>query len=203
MSTRMMASTAGSALVRAGIGRGAGQGSLVAAVMGGGSVETSVGTAVSSGCAGVDRGSLRTFLSTSGSGGGGGSPSSSSFSAPFPDPSVVGPRPTPGHFGFAIVPEKSAYVIERFGRFLTVLSPGLHLLIPLVDRIAYVHSLKEETIPIHRQAAITKDNVSLTMDGVLYIRVHDPVKASYGVELPLFCSPRPPVAPRRASRRSS
>ena len=133
--------------------------------------------------AGAGAGRRRTFLSTSG--GGGGAPASS-FSQPFPDPTAVAPRPTPGHFGFAIVPEKSAYVIERFGRFLTVLSPGLHLLIPVVDRIAYVHSLKEETIPIHRQAAITKDNVSLTMDGVLYIRVHDPVKASYGVELPLF-----------------
>lgn len=119
-------------------------------------------------------------------------PMSSFASAPVASSSTFGlddvssPRRTPVHFGFAIVPEKSAYVIERFGRFLTVLSPGLHLLIPFVDRIAYVHSLKEETIPIHRQAAITKDNVSLTMDGVLYIRVHDPVKASYGVELPLF-----------------
>ena len=63
------------------------------------------------------------------------------------------------HFGFAIVPERSAFVIERFGRYLRILSPGLHFLIPVIDSISYIHSLKEETIPIHRQAAITKDNV--------------------------------------------
>ena len=77
-------------------------------------------------------------------------------------------------------------VVERFGRFSRVLDPGIHLLIPLVERIAYIHSQKETPIHVAGQTAITKDNVSLTIDGVLFVRIVDPVKASYGVENPLF-----------------
>ncbi|XP_026193222.1 stomatin-like protein 2, mitochondrial [Cyclospora cayetanensis] len=79
-----------------------------------------------------------------------------------------------------------AYVIERFGRFHRVLPSGLHLLVPVVDRVAYAHSLKEETLIIPNQTAITRDNVTLQIDGVLYVRVEDAYKASYGVENPIF-----------------
>jgi len=92
----------------------------------------------------------------------------------------------PPPIGFAVVPQQRAFVVERFGRFLRVLEPGLHFMVPLVDRVAYVHSLKEEAIPIVSQQAITRDNVTIGIDGVLYVRIVDPYAASYGVEDPLF-----------------
>lgn len=80
------------------------------------------------------------------------------------------------------VPQQTAYIVERMGKFLRILSPGMAILWPFLDKITYVQSLKETAIEIPSQNAITADNVSLELDGVLYVKVHDPYKASYGVE---------------------
>ncbi len=80
-----------------------------------------------------------------------------------------------------VVPQQSAYVMERLGRFHTVLQPGISFIIPFFDRIAYKHSLKEKALDIPEQICITKDNVQVRMDGVIFIQVIDPKKASYGI----------------------
>ncbi|KAA0183327.1 hypothetical protein HAZT_HAZT004584 [Hyalella azteca] len=75
-----------------------------------------------------------------------------------------------------------AWVVERMGKFHSILEPGINFLIPILDRVKYVQGLKEIAIDIPQQAAITADNVTLNIDGVLYLRILDPYKASYGVE---------------------
>ncbi|KAF2034838.1 hypothetical protein EK21DRAFT_107468 [Setomelanomma holmii] len=80
------------------------------------------------------------------------------------------------------VPQQTAWIVERMGKFNRILEPGLAILMPVIDRIAYVRSLKENAIEIPSQSAITADNVTLELDGVLYTRVFDAYKASYGVE---------------------
>ena len=100
--------------------------------------------------------------------------------------SPFAPRTTPTNTILRIVPQQMAFVVERFGKYSRTLTPGLHVLIPIVERIAYAHSLKETTIPVPNQTAITKDNVSLTIDGVLYVKVVDAYLASYGVENAMF-----------------
>lgn len=85
-----------------------------------------------------------------------------------------------------IVPQQEAWVVERFGKFYQVLEPGLSVLLPFVDQIRYVHSLKEIVVEIPSQSAITQDNVTIHLDGVLYLKIQDPYRASYGVEDPQF-----------------
>ncbi|KAK8131811.1 hypothetical protein PG984_008249 [Apiospora sp. TS-2023a] len=80
------------------------------------------------------------------------------------------------------VPQQTAWIVERMGKYHRILEPGLAILLPFLDRIAYVKSLKEVAIEIPSQSAITADNVTLELDGVLYTRVFDAYKASYGVE---------------------
>lgn len=89
-------------------------------------------------------------------------------------------------FTIRIVPQNNAYVIERLGKYNSIFEAGLNLLIPFVDKIAYKHSLKEFAIDVPSQQAITRDNVALGIDGVLYLRIMDPKAASYGVENLIF-----------------
>ena len=80
-----------------------------------------------------------------------------------------------------IVPQQSAYVIERLGRYSRTLQAGFHILMPFLDTIAYKHTLKEQAIDISEQLCITRDNVQVGVDGVLYLQVLEPQQASYGI----------------------
>ena len=79
-----------------------------------------------------------------------------------------------------VVPQQNAWVVERLGKYHATLTPGLNLLIPFVDRLAYKHSLKEIPLDVPSQICITKDNTQLTVDGILYFQVTDAMRASYG-----------------------
>src|SRR5713226_6178381 len=80
-----------------------------------------------------------------------------------------------------VVPQQNAYVVERLGRFSGVLDAGFHILVPFFDVIRYRHSLKEAAIDIPEQVCITRDNVQVHVDGILYLKVLDPERASYGI----------------------
>ena len=79
-----------------------------------------------------------------------------------------------------VVPQQHAWVVERLGRYHGTLAPGLNLLVPFIDRVAYQHSLKEIPLDVPSQVCITKDNTQLQVDGVLYFQITDPMRASYG-----------------------
>ncbi len=80
------------------------------------------------------------------------------------------------------VPQNRAYVIERFGKYQSTKEAGLNFILPFIDRISADRSLKEKAVDVPEQSAITKDNISLSVDGVLYFRVLDPYKATYGID---------------------
>ncbi len=84
------------------------------------------------------------------------------------------------------VPQQQAWIVESFGKFDRKLEPGLNWVIPVYQKVAYKHSLKEMAVDVPEQAGITRDNVTLALDGVLYIRIIDPVAASYGVSDPIY-----------------
>jgi regulator of protease activity HflC (stomatin/prohibitin superfamily) len=79
-----------------------------------------------------------------------------------------------------VVPQQNAWVVERLGKFHATLAPGLNFLMPFIDRVAYKHSLKEIPLDVPSQVCITRDNTQLTVDGILYFQVTDPMRASYG-----------------------
>lgn len=83
---------------------------------------------------------------------------------------------------FKFVPQNRAFIVERFGKYNKSMDAGLNMLVPFIDKVAYDRSLKEQAVDVPSQGAITKDNISLVVDGVLYLKVLDPYKASYGVD---------------------
>ena len=82
--------------------------------------------------------------------------------------------------GVKVVPQQHAWIIERLGKYDRTLAPGLNFIVPFVDRVAYRHLLKEVPLDIASQICITRDNTQLTVDGILYFQVTDPMRASYG-----------------------
>ena len=87
-----------------------------------------------------------------------------------------------------IVPQKTAFIVERLGKYRCTLDAGFHILIPFLDSIAYRHTLKEQAIDVPPQQCITKDNIAVDVDGILYMQVMDPAKASYGISNYLFAT---------------
>lgn len=87
-----------------------------------------------------------------------------------------------------MVPQKSVYIVERFGKFNRELSPGLNFTIPIVEGVPYKLSLKEKDYQIKEQEAVTKDNVHIFIDGILYLKIVDPMKSAYGSVDPIgYC----------------
>lgn len=87
-----------------------------------------------------------------------------------------------------VVPQRTVLIVERLGKYHATLEPGFHFVIPFVDRIAHVHSLKEMVVDVPPQSCITKDNIAVEVDGILYMQIQDPVKASYGINDYAFAS---------------
>jgi len=83
---------------------------------------------------------------------------------------------------FKVVPQRSVYIVERLGKYSRTLDAGFHILIPFIDKIAYKQNLKEQAIDVASQICITKDNIAVEVDGILYLQVIDPQKASYGID---------------------
>ncbi|KAI1446531.1 hypothetical protein F5Y02DRAFT_65089 [Annulohypoxylon stygium] len=124
-------------------------------------------------------GAVRTFQNTAKSS----APSPPGLSGLGTVPPSYFQRPSlPANTIIRFVPQQTAWIVERMGKFDRILEPGLAILVPFLDRISYVKSLKEVAIEIPSQSAITADNVTLELDGVLFTRVFDAYKASYGVE---------------------
>jgi regulator of protease activity HflC (stomatin/prohibitin superfamily) len=87
-----------------------------------------------------------------------------------------------------IVPQKMAFIVERLGKYYTTLEAGFHILVPFIDKVAYKHTLKEQAVDVPPQDCITKDNIMVEVDGILYMQVIDPQRASYGIRDYAFAS---------------
>lgn len=80
-----------------------------------------------------------------------------------------------------IVPQREAFIVERLGKYYTTITAGFHVLIPFIDTLSYKHTLKEQAMEVASQICITKDNIAVEVDGILYLQVIDPKSASYGI----------------------
>ncbi|MDX2415808.1 MAG: stomatin-like protein [Bacteroidales bacterium] len=87
-----------------------------------------------------------------------------------------------------VVPQRQAYIVERLGKYKTTFVAGFQIVIPFIDKIRYKHTLKEQAIDVASQTCITRDNISVEVDGILYLQVMDPKKASYGIDHYRFAS---------------
>jgi len=87
-----------------------------------------------------------------------------------------------------VVPQKTAYIVERWGKYHCTLDAGLHVLVPFMDQVAYKHTLKEQAVDVPPQQCITKDNITVEVDGILYLMVIDPVRGSYGISNYMFAT---------------
>jgi regulator of protease activity HflC (stomatin/prohibitin superfamily) len=87
-----------------------------------------------------------------------------------------------------VVPQRTVLIVERLGKYHATLEPGFHIIIPFIDRVAQVHSLKEMVVDVPPQACITKDNIAVEVDGILYMQIQDAVKATYGINDYAFAS---------------
>lgn len=136
-------------------------------------------------------GAVRTFQNTAKSS----APSPPGLSGLGTVPPSYFQRPSlPANTIIRFVPQQTAWIVERMGKFDRILEPGLAILVPFLDRISYVKSLKEVAIEIPSQSAITADNVTLELDGVLFTRVFDAYKARYAILSP-YLAHTPPMLP--------
>ena len=87
-----------------------------------------------------------------------------------------------------VVPQRQAYIVERLGKYKTTFVAGFQIVIPFIDKVRYKHTLKEQAIDVASQTCITRDNISVEVDGILYLQVMDPKKASYGIDNYRFAS---------------
>ena len=87
-----------------------------------------------------------------------------------------------------VVPQREQFVVERLGKYAKTLDAGFHILVPFVDVVAYKHTLKEQTVDVPSQSCITKDNISVEIDGVIYLQVNDARAASYGIQDYMFAT---------------
>jgi len=87
-----------------------------------------------------------------------------------------------------VVPQRKAYIVERLGKYRDTLMAGFNIIVPFIDKVRYKHTLKEQAIDVASQICITRDNISVEVDGILYLQVIDPMKASYGIDHYQFAS---------------